>query len=391
VNTVPVLGRFAFLGCILVKQRVEVGILYSQTGGYALISNAAREGALAAIVDINADPKSNLEIVPVERDPEGNVDRYAPLCEDILRNSSARHVIGCITSWSRKEVIPVLEKLGGTLWYSCPYEGFEANDRVVYTHACPNQHLVPLIAWVARRHGPHGFLLGSNYIWGWETNRVARDLIADAGGEVKGERYLPLGETDVGRLVDEIRATRPSFIINHLIGPSSYAFLAAYAELARADPYFLPNSCPVLSCNLTECELPVLEGTADGHLVAGPYFAKTAEQLQWPLVGERRCASSIQAAGYASVSVLADVLARTQVSDADGLSEAFSTRTFTTPYGPIKIDPRTHHAALPVIIGRVNGLEIDMLDLTESVDADPYLSRYDRAATFGYPRLRVVS
>lgn len=384
-------GALFVLGCILAKHQVEVGILYSQTGGYALISNAAREGALAAIADINADPQSELEIVPVERDPEGNVDRYAPLCEDILRNSTARHVIGCITSWSRKEVIPALEKLGGTLWYSCPYEGFEANDRVVYTHACPNQHLVPLIAWVARRHGPHGFLLGSNYIWGWETNRVARDLIADAGGEVKGERYLPLGETDVDRLINEIRATRPSFVVNNLIGPSSYAFLTAYAELGRQDAYFLPQSCPVLSCNLTECELPALKGAADGHLVVGPYFAGAARELGWPLAGERRCASSFQAAGYASVSVLADVLVRGFSSGSADLAEAFRDRSFTTPYGAIRIDPRTHHAGLPVIIGRINGLDIDMLDVAENVDADPYLSRYDRGVTFGRSPLRIVS
>ena len=98
-------------------------------------------------------------------------------------------------------------------------------------------HVVP-------RFGANGFLLGSNYIWGWETNRVARDLIADAGGEVRGERYLPLGETDVSRLIDEIRATRPDFVLNNLIGSSSYAFLAAYAELGLEDPHFLPRALP---------------------------------------------------------------------------------------------------------------------------------------------------
>ena len=97
--------------------------------------------------------------------------------------------------------------------YALPYEGFEANEHVVYMHACPNQHLVPLLAYVVPRFGADGFLLGSNYIWGWETNRVARDLIADAGGEVRGERYLKIGETDVARLIDEIGATQPSFVL----------------------------------------------------------------------------------------------------------------------------------------------------------------------------------
>ena len=37
----------------------------------------------------------------------------------------APHILGCTTSWSRQEVIPALENSQTTLWYSCPYEGFE--------------------------------------------------------------------------------------------------------------------------------------------------------------------------------------------------------------------------------------------------------------------------
>ncbi|MEP6564504.1 MAG: transporter substrate-binding protein, partial [Mesorhizobium sp.] len=110
------------------KRRIEIGILYSRSGSYQLISDACRMGAMRAIADINADRNSGIELVPVERDPQSNADRYATLCEDIFKTSSARHVVGCVTSWSRKETIPVLEKAGGMLWYACPYEGFEANE-----------------------------------------------------------------------------------------------------------------------------------------------------------------------------------------------------------------------------------------------------------------------
>jgi branched-chain amino acid transport system substrate-binding protein len=186
------------------KRRVEIGILYSRSGNYRLVSDACRAGAYSAIRAVNADEACPIEFFPVERDPGGNIDRYATGCAEILASSGARHIIGCVTSWSRKEVIPILERAGGTLWYACPYEGFEANEHVVYMHACPNQHLVPMLSHVVPRFGANGFLLGSNYIWGWETNRVARDLIADAGGKVLRERYLPLGETDVSRLIAEI-------------------------------------------------------------------------------------------------------------------------------------------------------------------------------------------
>ncbi len=109
-------------------------------------------------------------------------------------------------------------------------------------------HLIP-------RFGARPYLVGANYVWGWEMNRLARELITNAGGEVLGERYLPLEETAVDRIVADIEQRRPSFILNNLIGPSSYAFLAAIGKLGERDPAFRPENCPVVSCDLMECEL----------------------------------------------------------------------------------------------------------------------------------------
>ncbi|MHA6643285.1 transporter substrate-binding protein [Mesorhizobium sp. A623] len=373
------------------KRRVEIGILYSRSGNYQLVSDACRAGAYSAIKAVNADAACPIEFVPVERDPDGNIDRYATGCAEILATSSARHIIGCVTSWSRKEVIPILERAGGTLWYACPYEGFEANEHVVYMHACPNQHLVPMLSHVVPRFGANGFLLGSNYIWGWETNRVARDLIADAGGKVLGERYLPLGETDVSRLIAEIEATRPDFVLNNLIGTSSYAFIAAYAELARRDPHFKPERCPILSCNLTECELPAIAGVGDGHLSAGPYFHDPAAHGWSESLSATMPASSFEASAYASVRALAEILAGNPTAQWTDLPKAFTGRTFRSPLGAVAIDPQTQHATLSVQIGRIEGTAFKTVSLIENVAPDPYLSRYDRSATFARPGLRVVS
>ena len=377
-------GALSFWGTAL-KRRIEVGVLYSRSGNYRLVSEACREGAMRGIEAVNADPQSPIEFAAIERDPQGNADRYATLAEDILRSSSARHIVGGVTSWSRKEIIPALEKAGGTLWYACPYEGFEANEHVVYMHACPNQHLVPLLAYVVPRFGADGFLLGSNYIWGWETNRVARDLIADAGGQVLGERYLPLGEADVSRLIAEVRATRPDFILNNLIGPSSYAFIRAYAELAREDAYFTPERCPILSCNLTECELPAIGEAGRGHLSVGPYFRSVGQD------SPPRPASSFEASAYASVLVLAQVLAQDPDATFRDLPAVFAGSIYRTPLGEIAIDPHTQHATMPVQIGRIAGQQFETVSLIRSVAPDPYLSRYNRAETFGRPRLKVVS
>lgn len=367
--------RWGQLG--LAKRRIEIGLLYSRSGSYSLISEACRSGALAAIAELNADPDLDLTFVPVERDPEGNADLYGPLCDDILSTTSARHVIGCVTSWSRKEVIPTLERHGGTLWYAVPYEGFEASDHVVYTHACPNQHLLPLLDWVMPAHGGKAYLTGSNYIWGWEMNRLARERIVRAGGTIAGERYLPIGSRDVGRMIEEIRYARPDFILNSLIGPSSYEFLAAYRDLGRQDADFAPDRCPVLSCNMTECELPALGTATEGLVAAGPYFRGIDG---WP--GTGRFGSSHEAAAHVAVRELARLL-----RDRPG-AEDLSLSQLLGAASPGIIDPETHHTVLPALIARVEGGAFRLVHRRDAVAGDPYLTRSSQTVA---PKLRVVS
>ena len=210
-------------------------------------------------------------------------------------------------------------------------------------------------AYVVPRFGANGFLLGSNYIWGWETNRVARDLIADAGGRVLGERYLPIGETDVSRLIAEIQATRPDFILNNLIGTSSYAFIAAYAELGRRDPHFRPERCPILSCNLTECELPAIGEAGEGSSLRRAVFpdASRSEGLRPTMrlhgrLVPRGCGLCLGAGpGQGAGGKPRRDFRRSSL----GLRQA-DVRDAVRRHD---IDPQTQHATLPVEIGRIDG------------------------------------
>lgn len=346
------------------KRAVEIGILLSRSGGYSAISNASYAGVAAAIAAVNADPNLGVELIPVARDPAGQIDLYAPLCREILRNSSARHIIGTITSWSRKEVLPVLERAAATLWYSSPYEGFEASDHIAYMHACPNQHLLPLLDWAMPRFGQRMHLVASNYIWGWEVNRLAREVVTTAGGEVTGERHLALGETDVRGMVDEIAALRPDFVLNSLIGPSQYAFVAAMRPR-------LPD-IPILSCNLTECELSRMGDAAEGLIAAGPYFHAPGSAF----------ANSHEAAAHAAIREMARLFDAHPGGEHLPLAELLALDAGAGP-----VDAQTHHVSLPVLIAQVRDGAFKVLHRLPARPGDPYLTRPER----NRPSLRLVT
>jgi ABC-type branched-subunit amino acid transport system substrate-binding protein len=381
-------GALSIQGPWNLRQRVDIGVLYSRGGDYRLLSEASCAGAEAGIRAVNADPARRVTFAAHRREPGGRAEAYGTLCADLLRSGRIRHVLGCTTSSSRKEVIPVLERFDALLWYAAPYEGFEASERIVYAHACPNQHIVPLLNYVAPHWGADAFLLGSNYVWGWEVNRIARALVGDWNGRVLGERTLALGDTDVAHLIAEIRATRPSFVLNNLIGQSSYAFLKAFAELGREDAAFRPENCPVLSCDLMEPELAALEGSGEGHLVVGPYFADGS--------GAGKAASSMEAAAHACVLILADLIEAAGTDAPERVRALLPTRAFATPMGRLRIDGQTQHAHLPVRIGRIEGSGFREVWRSEGALApDPYLSRHDprglSSVPAARPALRVVS
>ncbi|SDZ50227.1 amino acid/amide ABC transporter substrate-binding protein, HAAT family [Jannaschia faecimaris] len=360
------------------KNQIDLGVLYSRSGTYAALSQALWQGTMDAIETVNAAPDSAITFRPIERDPGGEVQRYAPLCAEILAQSDAQHVIGCVTSWSRKEVIPALDRAGATLWYNVPYEGFETSARVVYSHACTNQNILPVLAWAQREFGNAAFLTGSNYIWGWETCRFARHQVEATGGQILGERYLPLGDEDVAGLISEIEATRPRFILNSLVGASSYAFIRAYRALGMRNAHFRPETCPLLSCNLTEAELPVLGEAAEGLISVGPSFCHTAQAS-----GR---GSSLELTAYNSVLTLAAMLSDMKAGqDAQGFDAFIANHG--NGYG---IDPATHHRTLDVKIAQVRRGAFDVLAEWHDVRPDPYMTRPARHPQLDGPRLSVV-
>lgn len=363
-----------------------IGLLYSTTGTYAAIGRDALDGALMALDEVNADPAFPFRLQALVENPGGVIDRYHGACESLIRDRGCRHVVGTITSLSRKEVLPIIEKHDALLWYMCPYEGFECSDNVVYTGACPNQHIVPLFHHVLPRYGTRGYLAGSNYIWGWETNRIARELIAACRGEVVAERYLPLGSEDVGRLVAEIAGKRPDFVLNNLIGPSSYAFFHAMRELAGRDPAFSPDRCPIVSCNLTECELALIGDGAVGHLSSAIWFEGVPGDASRAFVtrararlGAGRPLSAFLVGGYQAVRILAEALRETGTPDLCAVRPVVTGRVFDMPAGRVRIDPRTNHAELTPHLGRIaaGGRFEIIASAAGPVAPDPYLVHFD--------------
>lgn len=368
------------------RQTIPIGVIFSQSGPYDLIGRAALKGVLSGIDAVNASGRYPFALRACVRDPEGDTGRYSIAARELLRDEGCRHIIGTITSSSRKEVLPVVERADALLWYAFPYEGYETSDHVLYLGATANQHIVPMFDYVLPRFGSAPYLVGSNYIWGWEVNRIARELVASAGGEPVGESYLPLGDTDVEHVIATIAERRPDFVLSNLLGPSSHAFVRAYAELGRRDPDFAPERRPIVSCNLTEMDSDAIGADAAGVLTTALYFdgiaGNSAPQSDFSAAPGRP--SECFVCPFTAVHILAQCIAMTGGDEPDTVRQAATANTFASAYGPVVFDAKTGHCHLRPYLGKVGADgSIEVLHRAEAAIApDPYLVRHaaERAA-----------
>ena len=160
------------------KDPIRVGILYSETGVTSTIGNSQIQGALLAVDEINqAGGIDGREIVPVRYDARSSPAAYATLAERLIVQDKVNVIFGCYMSSSRKAVLPIVEKWNKLLFYPTLYEGFEFSNNIIYTGAAPNQNSVQLAEFMTANFGASVYLIGSNYIYPYESNRIMTDLV----------------------------------------------------------------------------------------------------------------------------------------------------------------------------------------------------------------------
>jgi urea transport system substrate-binding protein len=370
----------------MTKPSIPLGLVFSRSGPYAMMGREMEKSALMAVDEVNQSKEFDFTLAPHLRDPGGRVAAYHTACDDLIRAHQVEHIVGCYTSASRKQVIPIVERTERLLWHPARYEGFESSDNVIYVGAAPNHTVVPLVRHMLENISSDVFCAGSNYVWTWETNRVLREIVTSAGGRILAERLLELGETAVDHIVKEIVDRRPPAIFNTLVGESSYAFMRALHQAsARAG-----LSLPVLSCSLCEPELKLIGSAASvGCITSSAYFESIegpenrAFVARWKSRhGTDSHVSVDSQSTYVCVMLLARAIRRAGSSDVAAIRRAAANHRYDSPQGPIWVDPDNNHCFLtPRLARSVPGCEFKIFWEADAPERpDPYLSNLDLAA-----------
>ena len=361
-----------------------VGVLYSRSGITAIAEISQLQGTLLAISEINAaGGVLGKPISPLIFDPASDPRRYSELAGSLLMDRGVSNIFGCSASYSRKAVIPAVERRGGLLWYSIGYEGFEYSSNVIYTGPAPNQLHLPLAEYLFPRYGRKLMCVGTDYLFPRESNRIMRDLLSEIGGSVVGEHYLPFGaqRDSFVDVVKEARSLGADVIFSTVVGPGIAALYDAYAT-ENLDPAVMP----IASLTTNEAHLQEMWfEPRPGHIVSAPYFETVQSPRNGSFVanyherfGGKRPADACAEAAYCTVLLFARALERAGTLDPERLRMEVLGLEISAPQGVVMIDPDNSHTYLWPRIGMTEpGRKFRVVaEFKTAMKPDPYLVNY---------------
>jgi urea transport system substrate-binding protein len=215
---------------------------------------------------------------------------------------------------------------------------------------------MPAVSYCFENLGRRFFLVGSDYVFPRTANAIIKDQVKALGGEIVGERYLPLGGTHAESVVAEIVSARPDVILNTINGDSNIAFFQALRAAG-----ITPKDIPTLSFSIGETELQHLASLGmAGDYAAWNYFQSldTPENRKFleafrQTAGPKAVTSDPVEAAYFGVHLWAQAVRDAGSTDPEAVRKAIRGQGFAAPEGLVYIDGETQHTWKTVRIGRI--------------------------------------
>ncbi len=355
---------------------IKIGLLHSQSGTMSLSERSLLDAELMAIDEINRTGGILSRLIePVIKDGESTPEVFSERANEFF-DAGIDTLFGTWTSASRKAIKSIVEARRGLLFYPVQYEGLEESPNIIYTGSCLNQQINTSVLWSLEHFGKNFFLIGSDYVFPRAANRLICSLVAENRGHISGERYFNLGTQDFLEVIQQIKALKPSVIINTLNGDSNVGFFRQAGEAGLS-----PSAFPVMSVSLTETEVQVIGESAWGHYACWGYFQslKNGENVSFirnvkQRYGEDKVCTAPMVMAYSQVYLWKQAVEMAGTFEPFKVTEKLPGCSFQSPAGHISIGSN-HHTAKSIRIGKANESgQFDVVWESETaIDPQPWL------------------
>src|SRR5262249_22581334 len=176
--------------------KLRVGCFICCSGSPGIWGPCATNSAQLAVAEINKRGGIlGREIELSIYDAGGPMDEVVSRAEQAIAFDEVDLVVGLHTSAGRLALRKVTTRRRIPYIYPSVYEGGERTPGVIAIGETPRWQSRPSIHWLADvKKAQRWYLIGSDYVWPWQSHRAVKRYIKETGGHVVGEEFVPLGE-----------------------------------------------------------------------------------------------------------------------------------------------------------------------------------------------------
>jgi branched-chain amino acid transport system substrate-binding protein len=256
------------------------------------------------------------------------------------------------------------------------------------TEGCNTQYVNAIGQWLIKaRKITSWYFLTSDYAFGHDLLRVARNLLLSHGGKEIGSDLAPTGTTDFSQYITKMKAARPDLIFHNLAGADVTNFLKQYAESGLG----LEVAGGVIDSAFA---WPVGETLRGVFPIIWWHEIDNAASRAWAQRFAKRWGRppDNQAWGeYTAVHAIAQAIEKAKSTDSTKLVQALEGHTLTSAMDGLKGRPLTfrawdHQLMQPMYVVRTRDRSKwkDKWDIFEVISEAP--SRSDSLETIAIPR-----
>jgi urea transport system substrate-binding protein len=370
---------------------IRVGVISPLSGAWTVYGKAHSAGFELAVQEINeAGGTLGREWELVIADSKTEPQIVTEQANRLVREEQVDFLAGTFSSAERNAGAPVATQADKLLLYPTFYEGQSqqfypgvCNPNVFMFGPEPGQQVWPHMEYMVNKHGGKFFMIGSDYVWPQETNRLTKQKLEELGGSVVGEVYIPFNTPQYGSVISQIKRSGADVVFLTLTGTDTVNFRRQFAAAGMKDDFV------VWTVDDEEATTSGIGPDAtEGDYVSFDYFwtidtpnnkefrAKVKEQYPDVIMG------TVGVAMYNAAHMAAMAIEEAGEVSTEGIRSGLAGLTFDgAPQGSITMRAEDHQAVLPsyLVQAQPNWTSPDdMFKVVRSVDSvEPVTAQCD--------------
>jgi branched-chain amino acid transport system substrate-binding protein len=337
---------------------VKIGVILPMTGPFASTGRQVQAG-IKAYVALNGTSVAGKTIELVLRDDGGVADQTRRIAQELVVNDGVKMLVGFGLTPLAISVAPVLNqaKIPAIITSATTSAIMKQSEYFVRVSMAGPQSAVPVAIWASKNGLKKVVTLVSDYGPGIDIEQGFTNQFKKDGGTIVEAVRVPLQNPDFAPFLQRVRDAKPDAVFVFVPSGVGALFMRQFVDRGLADAGIrLIATGDVTDDDLLNGIGPAATGVTTGHF----YSALHDSAENRAFVTEVRKANSnmrpnfMAVGGFDGMHLAYEALKKTN-GDTDGgkLVEAMKGMAWTSPRGPITIDPATRDIVQDIYIREV--------------------------------------